>query len=87
MILWGVPIDALPVPINGKETVSMETLLSAPLKEQEKFQELFQLLDEKGLHEEKGQIMDLVNGPTVWEGAEGIKNGQAPCEKTGGTGV
>ena len=61
MILWGVPIDALPVPINGKETVSMETLLSAPLKEQEKFQELFQLLDEKGLHEEKGQIMDLVN--------------------------
>ena len=27
------------------------------------------------------------HGPTVWEGAEGIKNGQAPCEKTGGTGV
>lgn len=39
----------------------METLLSTPLKEQEKFQELFQILDEKGLYEEKGQIMNLVN--------------------------
>ncbi len=39
----------------------METALSTPLKEQERFQELFRLLDEKGLRSEKGQVMDLVN--------------------------
>ncbi len=39
----------------------METALSTPLKEQERFQELFHLLDEKGLRSEKGQVIDLVN--------------------------
>ncbi len=39
----------------------METLLSIPLKEQKKFQELFQILDEKRLYEEKGQILNLVD--------------------------
>lgn len=59
--LWGVPIEALPVLVNGKERLKMESLLSTPLKEQEKFQELFQILDEKGLYEEKGQILNLVD--------------------------
>ena len=39
----------------------MEESLSTPLKEQEKFRELFQILDEKGLYEEKGQIPNLVD--------------------------
>ena len=59
--LWGVPIEALPVLVNGKERLEMEESLSTPLKEQEKFRELFQILDEKGLYEEKGQILNLVD--------------------------
>ena len=59
--LWGVPIEALPVLVNGKERFELEESLSTPLKEQEKFRELFQILDEKGLYEEKGQILNLVD--------------------------
>lgn len=39
----------------------MEESLSTPLKEQDNFKELLRLLDEKGLHEEKGQVMDLAD--------------------------
>lgn len=39
----------------------MEELLSAPLKEQDHFKELLRLLDEKGLREEKGQVIYLAN--------------------------
>lgn len=59
--MWGVPIETLPVLVNGKERLEMEESLSTPLKEQEKFRELFQILDEKGLYEEKGQILNLVD--------------------------
>lgn len=39
----------------------MEELLSTPLKEQDNFKELLRLLDEKGLHEEKGQVIHLAD--------------------------
>lgn len=39
----------------------MEELLSIPLKEQDDFKELLRLLDEKGLHEEKGQVIHLAD--------------------------
>ena len=39
----------------------MEETLSTPLKEQDNFKELLRLLDEKGLHEEKGQVMHLAD--------------------------
>lgn len=39
----------------------MEELLSIPLKEQDNFKELLRLLDEKGLHEEKGQVIHLAD--------------------------
>lgn len=39
----------------------MEETLSTPLKEQDYFKELLRLLDEKGLHEEKGQVMHLAD--------------------------
>lgn len=39
----------------------MEELLSTPLKEQDHFKELLRLLDEKGLHEEKGQVIHLAD--------------------------
>ena len=39
----------------------MEEPLSTPLKEQDNFKELLCLLDEKGLHEEKGQVMNLAD--------------------------
>ncbi len=39
----------------------MEETLSIPLKEQDQFKELLRLLDENGLHEEKGQVMHLAD--------------------------
>ena len=39
----------------------MEGTLSTPLKEQDNFKELLRLLDENGLHEEKGQVMHLAD--------------------------
>lgn len=39
----------------------MEEPLSTPLKEQDNFKELLRLLDEKGLHEEKGQVIHLAD--------------------------
>ena len=39
----------------------MEETLSTPLKEQDQFKELLRLLDEKGMREEKGQVMYLAN--------------------------
>ncbi len=39
----------------------MEEPLFTPLKEQDNFKELLRLLDEKGLHEEKGQVMRLAD--------------------------
>ncbi len=39
----------------------MEEPLSAPLKEQDQFKELLRLLDEKGLREEKGQVLYLAD--------------------------
>lgn len=39
----------------------MEEPLSNPLKEQDNFKELLRLLDEKGLHEEKGQVIHLAD--------------------------
>nr|WP_305182711.1 DUF6674 family protein [uncultured Schaedlerella sp.] len=39
----------------------MEETLSTPLKEQDNFKELLRLMDEKGLHEEKGQVMRLAD--------------------------
>ncbi len=39
----------------------MEEPLSIPLKEQDHFKELLRLLDEKGLREEKGQVIYLAN--------------------------
>lgn len=39
----------------------MEETFSTPLKEQDHFKELLRLLDEKGLHEEKGQIVYLAD--------------------------
>lgn len=39
----------------------MEEPLSTPLKEQDNFKELLRLLDEKGLHEEKGQVIYLAD--------------------------
>lgn len=39
----------------------MEEPLSTPLKEQDNFKELLRLLDEKGMHEEKGQIVYLAD--------------------------
>lgn len=39
----------------------MGETLSTHLKEQDNFKELLRLLDEKGLHEEKGQVMNLAD--------------------------
>ena len=39
----------------------MEETLSTPLKEQDHFKELLRLLDENGLHEEKGQVVNLAD--------------------------